>query len=91
MPKRNLNYRQVELRHYNTDVDSDGQLWYTSKLAYIPDQFSDEGHKILIEDKKWFVFWRSEFAIPEGDVPSYQTMIKLHRHNTGDSLPKKEV
>ena len=89
MSRNSQKYRQVELRCYNTDVDSDGRLWYTSMLAYIPDQFSDEGHKVLIEDKKWVVFWRTESAVDAEDVPSYQKMIKLHRQNTGDSLPKK--
>mgnify|MGYP001256365102 CR=1 FL=1 len=80
-------YRQVELWHENSGVDSGGKVTITIQRVYIPDEFSKIGKYLEIENKLWKVIDRSTKTVDT--VPDTQKLIRLHRKNTGDALPKR--
>jgi hypothetical protein len=69
---------------------SEGEVQQTS---YIPEKFAVKGKalKLLREDGVWDNGWVVMFAGDLIDEPLYwKEAIRVHRDNTGDSLPKSE-
>jgi len=78
-------YKQVSLWKFNKRSHP------TRKICWIPQQFAIRGKEILIdgEDGVWFVDNVWDCTI---DSPIYpEALIREHRKNTGDALPRRKA
>ena len=79
-----MKYRQCTLRL----TTSDG---HTEQTSYIPDKYAKVGKILqLKENDIWTDGWEviSIHHEPTDEPPDFRKMIRGHRKNTGDSLPK---
>ena len=65
--------------------------------SYIPQRFAKVGKTLKLKDEldRWDDGWMVESAgdivIEADNVPDYRKAIRLHRQQTGDSLPKNQT
>lgn len=65
-------------------------------VTYIPQKYASVNNRIKIQDpstKKWSDEFNVVYigvSIDEKDISDVKSIVKKHRKNTGDSLPKNE-
>lgn len=88
-------YIQCKLYKSVFDITPEGTGNYiVSEVSYIPIEFArvDERLKIKNDNDVWEEGWLVGEVYPNSkttELPDYRKMIRGHRKNTGDSLPKE--
>lgn len=88
-------YVQCKLCRYVFDITIEGTGYYmVSEVSYIPIEYAKVNQKLKIKNESdiWEEGWWVEKVHSNSkttELPDYRKLIRGHRKNTGDSLPKE--
>jgi hypothetical protein len=58
------------------------------QTSWIPEQFAVQGLILKLREEDGWEVAHVGSACEESDAPNYRMLVRSHRRNTGDSLPK---